>query len=69
MRKAVLPHLCKGDVLSFDLTGAYALTEGIALFLSRDLPAILIRDTEGNIRLVRDHMETNPINDGSAVVS
>ena len=69
VRKAVLPHLCKGDVLSFDLTGAYALTEGIALFLSRDLPAILIRDTEGNIRLVRDHMETNPINDGSAVVS
>ncbi len=69
VRKAVLPHLNKGDVLSFDLVGAYALTEGIALFLSRDLPAILIKDTEGNVRLLRDHIETNPINDGSAVIS
>lgn len=67
VRKAVLPRLSKGDVLSFDLAGAYALTEGIALFLSRDLPAILIKDTEGNVRLIRDHIETNPINDGSFI--
>ena len=67
VRKAVLPELKKGDVLSFDLAGAYALTEGIALFLSRDLPAILIRDND-DIRIIRDHIETNPINDGSAVI-
>lgn len=68
VRKAVLPELKKGDVLSFDLAGAYALTEGIALFLSRDLPAILIRDND-DIRIIRDHIETNPINDGSAVIT
>ncbi len=67
VRKAVLPELKKGDTLIFDLAGAYALTEGIGLFLSRDLPAVLIRDLNGEVRLVRDHMETNSINDGTGV--
>lgn len=69
VRKAALPELKKGDTLIFDLAGAYALTEGIGMFLSRDLPAILIRDAQGEVRLVRDHMETNGINDGTSKIS
>ena len=67
VRKAALPELSMGDTLMFDLAGAYSLTEGIGLFLSRDLPAILMKDEKGNVRLLRDHMETNPINDGSTI--
>ena len=69
VRKAALPELKKGDTLIFDLAGAYALTEGIGMFLSRDLPAVLIRNTQGEVRLVRDHMETNGINDGTCRIS
>ena len=68
VRKASLPELAKGDTLIFDLAGAYALTEGIGLFLSRDLPAILIQNKEGDISLVRDHMETNALNDGTGKI-
>ncbi len=67
VRKAALPALSKDDILMFDLAGAYALTEGIGLFLSRDLPAVLIRNEDGNVRLIRDHIETHPINDGSII--
>ena len=68
VRKASLPELAKGDTLIVDLAGAYALTEGIGLFLSRDLPAILIQNKEGDISLVRDHMETNALNDGTGKI-
>ncbi|MBE5870670.1 MAG: diaminopimelate decarboxylase [Lachnospiraceae bacterium] len=64
VRKAVLPELQTGDVLGFGLAGAYASTEGLSLFLSRDLPAVVIKDEQGNTSLLRDHMETNGFNDG-----
>ena len=62
VRRINLPKLDIGDSLCFNLAGAYSATEGIALFLSRDLPAILIKDIEGNIQMVRDHIETNVYN-------
>ncbi len=61
-RKISLPPLSINDVLSFGLAGAYCVTEGIALFLSRDLPAILIIDESSKELLIRDHMETNEYN-------
>ena len=64
VRKMSLPTLCNGDTLCFNLAGAYCATEGISLFLSRDLPAIVIRDTDGSTKLVRDHIETNNLNGG-----
>ena len=64
VRKISLPKLDIGDTLCFNLTGAYCSTEGISLFLSRDLPAIVILDENGNAELVREHIETNTFNGG-----
>ena len=68
-RSVSLPILSIGDVIRFPLAGAYALTEVPALFLSRDLPSILLFESSGNIRLLRDHIQTNGINDGSMTLS
>ena len=64
VRKISLPVLDIGDTLCFNFAGAYCATEGISLFLSRDLPAIIIRDIDGNVSKVRDHIETNIYNGG-----
>lgn len=64
VRKISLPKLDIGDTLCFNLTGAYCATEGISLFLSRDLPAVVVVDENGEENLVRDHMETNTFNGG-----
>ena len=64
VRKISLPQLDIGDTLCFNLAGAYSVTEGIALFLSRDLPAIVVRDEAGEDRLVRKHTEINTFNGG-----
>ena len=62
VRKISLPKLDIGDALCFNLAGAYSATEGMALFLSRDLPAILVKDIDENIQMVRDHIEMNVYN-------
>ena len=54
-------HVKTGDVVLFKNTGAYAMTEGIALFLSRDLPRILIREND-RVLCVRDGYQTYPLN-------
>lgn len=41
------------DVLVFERTGAYSVTEGIYLFLSRDLPQILFWSEQKGLQLVR----------------
>lgn len=55
-----------GDVLVFERTGAYSVTEGISLFLSRDLPKVLFYSRKEGIRLVRDKIETDSINSAVA---
>ncbi|MCR5213545.1 MAG: hypothetical protein K6E10_03955 [Eubacterium sp.] len=64
VRNICLPRLDIGDTLCFNLTGAYSATEGMALFLSRDIPAIIVRDIEGKEIIVRNHIETNTFNGG-----
>ena len=54
--------LSVGDVVVFEKTGAYTTTEGIALFLSRDLPKILLRTENGEIRMLRDSINTDILN-------
>lgn len=50
-----------GDILVFKRVGAYAMTEGISLFLSRDLPnVVLINDN--HIEVVRNNVKTYPLN-------
>lgn len=51
-----------GDVLVFDKTGAYSPMEGIALFLSRDLPQVALWSAAGGLRLVRQAVPTDPWN-------
>lgn len=47
-----------GDLLAFDRTGAYSAFEGMALFLSHDLPAVALRSAEEGLRVVRDRQPT-----------
>ena len=54
-------NLDTGDILIFKNTGAYCMCEGISLFLSRELPAVVI-DDNGNSQLVRNHFKTSQLN-------
>lgn len=51
-----------GDTFVFKNTGAYSSTEGISLFLSRDLPKVIIVKKDGNSILVRDIIKTSEVN-------
>lgn len=50
------------DVFIFKNVGAYCSTEGISLFLSRELPKIILKDKDGNFKLVRDNIKTSNLN-------
>ena len=50
------------DTFIFKNVGAYSSTEAIALFLSRELPKIIICDSKGNYHVVRDALKTSEIN-------
>ena len=51
-----------GDTVMFQNTGAYCCTEGISLFLSRDLPRILLLNTDGSVTSVREPIDTYQLN-------
>lgn len=51
-----------GDLLVFENLGAYSVTEGIYLFLSRKMPRIVLYNDISDICLVRDFVDTDPIN-------
>lgn len=57
-----LTQAAVGDVLVFENTGAYSVTEGMAIFLSRDLPKVLYYDKKHGLRVARDRVETNFLN-------
>ena len=61
VRKLPQCDLARGDVLAFENIGAYSVTEGPALFLSRDLPRIVLHSAAGD-RLVRDTIHASSIN-------
>lgn len=54
--------ICVGDIFIFDDAGAYSITEAPFMFLSRDLPKILMVDENDNIVLIRKQMPTYYIN-------
>lgn len=62
VKQLPLPSLHIGDVLAFERAGAYCMTEGISLFLSRDLPAVLYRRPDGQVDELRPHFDTYPLN-------
>ena len=51
-----------GDILIFKNTGAYSMTEGISLFLSRDLPKIIKINEDETIETLRETKETYDLN-------
>ena len=55
------PKLEIGDVFIFKNVGAYSSTEGISLFLSRDLPSVILYKDNKFIK-VRDNLKTSDIN-------
>ena len=62
VKKLPLHDATVGDTLVFENAGAYSVTEGMALFLSRDLPKILYYEEEKGLRLARDRIEMNFLN-------
>lgn len=58
VQKAQLGPLQLGDVLVFGRAGAYAMTEGMALFLSHDLPKVVFYSEEDGWTMVRNRKPT-----------
>ena len=57
-KQVPLPKVEVGDLICFENTGAYCVTEGIALFLSRELPAVYLIDEKNEIIRLREAFET-----------
>lgn len=51
-----------GDVFIFENTGAYCMTEGISLFLSRELPQVIKIKEDKSLELIRDNLPTYLLN-------
>lgn len=62
LRKITLPSLNMGEHLVFGRCGAYAPTEGMLTFLSRDLPQILTWSKQDGLRLIRKTLPTDTLN-------
>ena len=67
VRKLTLSDAKEGDILAFCNIGAYSVTEGIYMFLSRLMPrVVLFEGTDENgkerLRLVRDFVKVSDIN-------
>ena len=61
-KQVLLPATEIGDLICFENAGAYCVTEGIALFLSRELPAVFLKTEEGEYMCVREPVETAGLN-------
>lgn len=55
-------ELCPGDLLVFERTGAYSMTEGMSLFLSHELPAVAMYEKEAGWHAARWQQETYRLN-------
>ncbi len=62
VKHSPLPDLRIGDVLIFEKAGAYCMTEGISLFLSRELPGIVLLNEDGSFRTVRKKIPVDAFN-------
>lgn len=62
VRKVSFDNLSIDDILVFCNIGAYSVTEGLYLFLSRTMPRILLAKEDGQIEVLRDFFESSSIN-------
>ena len=61
-RNAELAGLSMGDILAFGRTGAYSAMEGMAVFLSREMPEVSLYSQEQGLRTVRQMLATDVFN-------
>ena len=61
VKQLPVTNLEKGDVFIFKNTGAYCMSEGISLFLSRDLPKIVMKKGM-KCEVVRETLPTHVLN-------
>ena len=62
VKEVELPKLEIGDYLIFEKCGAYSVTEGMSLFLSRDLPEIYMYSEDKGTVLLRHAFDTYKLN-------
>ena len=62
VKQLPVADLQPGEVFVFEKTGAYSVTEGMALFLSRDLPAILMWSEKDGFHILRERQSVSPLN-------
>jgi diaminopimelate decarboxylase len=61
-KQVPLPDVEIGDIICFENTGAYCMTEGISLFLTREIPAVYLIRENGEAVCVRQAYETSQLN-------
>lgn len=61
-RNAEFSGLKIGDTLVFCRTGAYSAMEGMAVFLSRDMPTITLYSQQEGLHIVRQRIDTDGFN-------
>ncbi len=61
-RNAVFDSLSIGDILVFCRTGAYSVTEGMAVFLSREMPVVSVYSAENGLTVIREMLYSDVFN-------
>ena len=61
-RNVEFENLAIGDILVFHRTGAYSAMEGMAIFLSREMPEIWVYSRENGLKKYREHIYTDLFN-------
>jgi len=61
-RNAEFSGLKIGDTLVFHRTGAYSVMEGMAVFLSREMPTVALYSEKDGLRIVRKQIDTDIFN-------
>lgn len=59
VRQIEMDNLEMGDILVFCNVGAYSVTEGMLMFLSRNMPGIVLYRGEGQTELIRGQIATS----------
>jgi len=61
-RNAEFDELAIGDVLVFCRTGAYSVTEGMAVFLSREMPVVAVYSEKNGLTVIREMLYSDVFN-------
>ena len=57
-----LPAASEGDLIVFTRTGAYSVYEGMSLFLTHELPGVVLYSEKEGLAEVRKQLQTHPLN-------